>query len=51
MFIADVQNRLTQVTYENNTLEFNLVKAALNKAIQRHAPIKQRYALANKLLS
>ena len=38
--MADVQNRISQVTSENNELEFGLFKTAL--AIQRHAPIKQR---------
>ena len=48
MFMADVQNRISQVTSENNDLEFDLFKAALNDAIQRHAPIKQRYVRANQ---
>ena len=46
--MADVQNRISQVTSENNDLEFDLFKAALNDAIQRHAPIKQRYVRANQ---
>ena len=33
---------------ENNDLEFDLFKAALNEAIQRHVPIKQRYVRANQ---
>ena len=48
VFMADVQNRISQVTSENNDLEFDLFKAALNGAIQRHAPIKQRYVCANQ---
>ena len=36
------------MTSENNDLEFDLFKAALNEAIQRHAPIKQRYVHANQ---
>ena len=40
------------MTYENNNLEFDIFKAvlnvALNKAIQKHAPIKQRYVRANE---
>ena len=33
--MADVQNRISQVTYKNNDLEFDLFKAALNGSIQR----------------
>ena len=33
---------------ENNDLEFDLFKAALNEAIQRHAPIKQQYVRENQ---
>ena len=44
--MADVQNRISQVTSEN--LEFDIFKAALNEAIQRYAPIKQRYVRANQ---
>ena len=36
------------MTSENNDLEFDLFKAALNEAIQRHVPIKQRYVRANQ---
>ena len=46
VFMADVQNRISQVTSEN--LEFDIFKAALNEAIQRYAPIKQRYVRANQ---
>ena len=35
LFITDVQNRISQVTSENNDLEFDHFKAALNEAIQR----------------
>ena len=44
----DVQNRISQVTSENNDLEFDLFKEALNEAIQRYAPIKQLYVRANQ---
>ena len=37
------------MTSENNDYEFDLFKAALNEAIQRHAPIKQRYLRANQV--
>ena len=47
-FMADVRNRISQVTSQDNDLEFDLFKAALNEAIQRHAPIKQRYVRANQ---
>ena len=41
--MADVQNRISQVTSENNELDFYIFKTALNEVVQRHAPIKQRY--------
>ena len=42
VFMADVQNRISQVTSENNHLETDIFKVVLNEAIQKHAPIKQR---------
>ena len=48
MFMADVQNRISQVTSENNNLEFDLFKATPNEAIQKQDPIKQRYVRANQ---
>ena len=48
VFMADVKNRISQVTSENNSLDFDIFKAALNEAIQKHAPIKQRYVCANQ---
>ena len=41
--MADVLNRISQVTSENNDLEFDIFKVVLNEAIQKEAPIKQRY--------
>ena len=41
-FMADVQNRISQVTSENDELEFDIFKTALNESIQRRTPIKQR---------
>ena len=46
--MPDIQNRISQVTSENNNLEFDLFKAVLNEAIQKHTPIKQRYVRANQ---
>ena len=46
--MAVIQNRISQVTFENNDLEFDLFKAALNEAIQRHAAIKQQYLRQNQ---
>ena len=46
--MADVQNRISQVTSENNDLGFDILKAVLNEAIQKHAPVKQRYVRANQ---
>ena len=31
------------MTYENNDLRFDRFKAALDEAIQRHAPIQKQY--------
>ena len=46
--MTDVQNRISQVISDNNKLEFDLFKAALNEAIKRHAPIKQQYVRENQ---
>ena len=46
----DVKKNIIQMTSENNDLEFDRFKAALDEAIQRHAPIKKRYVRANKQL-
>ena len=35
------ETQIPQVSPENNDLQFDLFKAALNEAIERHAPIKQ----------
>ena len=48
IFMADFQNRISHVTPENNDLEFDIFKAVLNQAIQKHAPIKQRYVRPNQ---
>ena len=48
VFMADVLSRISQVTSENNNLEFDLFKAVLHEAAQKHAPIKQRYVRANE---
>ena len=48
--MADFQNRISLVTSENNDLEFDISKAVLNQAIQKHAPIKQQYVRANQAL-
>ena len=47
--MADVQNRISQVTSENNDVEFDLFKAVLNEAIRKHAPIKWPYVRANQV--
>ena len=46
--MAVVQNIISQVTSENVDLEFDVFKAVLNEAIQKHAPINQRYVRANQ---
>ena len=48
VFMADFQNTISQVTSENNDLEFDIFKAILNQAIQKHTQIKQRYFRANQ---
>ena len=47
-FMFDVENSIIQLTSENNDLEFDRFKAALDEAIQRHTPIKKRYVRANQ---
>ena len=47
-FMFDVKNSIIQMTSESNDLEFDRFKTALDKAIQRHAPIKKRYVRANQ---
>ena len=47
-FMFDVKNSIIQMTSERNDLEFDRFKTALDKAIQRHAPIKKRYVRANQ---
>ena len=44
----DVQNRISQVTYENNAIEFDIFKTAFSEVIQIHAPIKWRYVRENQ---
>ena len=44
----DVKNSIIQMTSERNNLEFDRFKTALDKAIQRRAPIKKRYVRANQ---
>ena len=41
VFMADVQNRISQMTFENNDLEVDVFKAVHNEAIQKQTPIKQ----------
>ena len=48
-FMFDVKNSIIQMIPESNDLEFDRFKTALDKAIQRHAPIKKRYVPANQL--
>ena len=47
-FMLDVKNSIIQLTSENNDLEFDRFKTALDEAIQRHAPIKKRYVRTNQ---
>ena len=46
--MADFQNSISQVTTENNDLEFDLFKATLNDPIQRHAKMNQWYVCPNQ---
>ena len=43
----DVENSNIQMTSENNDLEFDRFKAALDEAIQVNAPTKKRHVRAN----
>ena len=47
-FMLDVKNSIIQMTFENNDLEFDRFKTALDETIQRHAPIKKRYVRVNQ---
>ena len=47
-FMLEVKNSIIQMTSENNDLEFDRFKAALDEAIERDAPIKMRYVRANQ---
>ena len=46
--MLDVKSSIIQMTSENNDLQFDRLKTALDEAIQRHAPIKKRYVRANQ---
>ena len=43
-------NSIIQMTFENNDLDFDRFKAALDESIQRHAPIKKRYVRVKQAL-
>ena len=43
-----VKNSIAQMTSDNSDFEFDQLKTAFDEAIQRHAPIKKRYVLANQ---
>ena len=47
----DVINSITQTTMENNDLEFNRFKSALNEVFQRHALLKSCMFEQTKRLS
>ena len=47
-FMFGVKNSITQMTSDNSDFEFDQFKTAFDEAIQRHAPIKKRYVLANQ---
>ena len=51
VFMAGVQSGISQVTFENNELQFDIFKTALNEVIKRYAPMKQRYVRANQIPS
>ena len=46
--MADVHNRISQVTSKNSDFQLDLFKATINKAFQRHAQIKQGHVRANQ---
>ena len=49
-FMFDIKNSIIQMTSKKNDLEFDRFKTALDKAIQRHAPIKKRYVRTNQAI-
>ena len=46
--MLDVKNCIIQMTSENNDVEFDRFKTALDEAIQRHTPIKKWYVQTNE---
>ena len=44
----DAKNSIIQMFSENNEIQFDQFKAALEEAIQRHALIKKRYIRPNQ---
>ena len=44
----DVKDSIIQMTSEKNDLEFDRFEAALDEAIQKHAPTKKRCVEANQ---
>ena len=48
-FMFNVKNSIIQKTSENNYLESDQFKEALDEAIQRHTPIKKRYIRPNQV--
>ena len=47
-FMFDVKNSIIQMTSENNDLEFDGFKSAIDEAIPIHASIKKRYVWVNQ---
>ena len=48
--MSDVTNSAIKMAFKNNSIQFNWFKAALDEAIQRHAPIKRQCVRANQAL-
>ena len=46
--MLEVKNCIIQMTSENNDVEFDRFKTALDEAIQRHTPIKKRNVRTNQ---
>ena len=46
VFMFDVKNSVIQIISENSDLEFDSFKAALDEAIQSHAPTKKVVCLS-----
>ena len=48
LFINEVKNSIEQEYCQNQSLEFGSFKKKVDKILQKHAPLKKRYVMANQ---